>query len=241
MNYIVNIIGIGEAGKIALDNLNEKDYEIISKQANQTTVINGGKIKVEKNTQTIRKVYYDESTIINSNENTWFNFIVYDNKDKDIASRIAGKIENVEFLNIGICINGNDDIPKIKVLKTNIEDASDVILNMLQPILNLLSMVGYDVYDIQEFLNTNSKYEIIHFNDIDQKDNVIKAFDKYSNMSIEVMPILSTITHWSLAKQSDFLKKIWNLKCVDTSDAKWHLYFVDYINKDMLTIIVKLK
>ena len=223
MNYIINIIGIDNTGKKVLDELKDTDYKQIIESSNNII---------------INKLYYKGSMNIDSKE-SWFNFIVYDNKNKDIASNIADKLSNVEFLNIGICINGNDDIPNIKVLETNIEDASCIILNMLQPILNLPGLIGYDIYDIYNYLNTNSKYEIINFkNQFIDSNKVISYLEKYNNTTIEPMIVLSTTKCWTLAKQSDFLNKIWNLKYIN-SEIKWHLYFTDYINKDLLTIIIK--
>lgn len=226
MDYIVNIIGIGSTGENILKKVKEEDYNEISKKDNIF----------------INKIHYQKIEKKDFNQKSWFNFIVYDNKDKDIVSFITNKLSNVEFLNIGISINGNDNIPCLKVLKTNLEEASDVILNMLQPILGLPGLVGYDIYDILEFLNTDSKYEIISFDDPKNNiESIISSFDKYNNMTIEPMPILSTIDHWTLAEQSAFLNKIWDLKCVDTSEVKWHLYFTGYIKKDLLTIIIKIK
>lgn len=233
MRYWVHMIFIGEVGDKVLDNFDDCDFGRIAGKVYDNIIVDAINL-----TRSNRKYHHKELLKLDSDDNTWFNILIYDNKDKDIVLNTINRIKNVEFLNIGICINGNDDIDNVRVIETKIEDASNAILNMLQPILNVPGLIGYDVYDIYNYFNTNSKYEIIHFEDLNNLDNVISYFNKYSNMTIEPMIILSTMEQWTLAKQSSFLVKIWNLKCVDNS-IRWHLYFTDYIKKDLLTIIIK--
>jgi len=247
MEYIINIIGIGEYGKEILKALNENEYTRLVEERKNPFKTFVDDLKLVDISLIIRKRYFDENTDYSIEGNSWFNFIIYDNKDRILAANVAKNIKYVEYLNLGLCINGCDSVDLIKTIKVGRDDVHDIILNMLQPILCLPGMVGYDQIDIYNFFNTDCRYEILNFNgeknDLNfQMDDILLSMNKFKDEKIQLMPILTTQKPWTLTYQLEFFQKIWDLEYVNVIDnTTWLLYFIYYLNKDILTLICKVK
>ena len=238
MNYTVNIIGIGKIGRKVLDEIKEDDYKVLLEKSYATLIDN----KVIYFTFNINKIYYDKEIVIN--EKPRYNLIIYDNKDRFIVEKLVSEIGDVENLNIGISINGSDDIPNVKVVDTSIENVSQSILNLLQLTLERPSMISYDQNDIYDFFNRYVKYEIINIDGINGYDSndIIKRIEKYKNNRIEILFIMSFVnTYISLFYLYELFTPIWELDNFETSYGKWHFTFPSLINKNYLTMLIGIK
>lgn len=238
MNYTVNLIGIGEAGKKILDEIKEDDNKVLLEKSYDTLIDN----KVISFTYNINKIYYNREIAIN--EKPRYNLIIYDNKDRLIVEKLVSEIGDVEYLNIGISINGNDDISNLKVIEINTEDINQSILNLLQLVLERPSMISYDQNDIYDFFNRYAKFKIMNIDGINGYDSndIIKRIGKYKNNKIEIMFIMSYVdTYNSLFYLYELFTPIWELDNFETSYGKWHFTFPSLINTNYLTMLIGIK
>ena len=249
-----NIIGIGKTGKDILDSIDDFILDYFIKNRFYTHVRPSFPLYIKVLGDFYLKKYYinDLSNVINiknnrSIRNNYYNIIIYDDCDYDLANELVKDLGKSLFLNIGICINGNKKIEDLKVIETNIMDAKDVAISLILHLYPVYSPISIIDEDYKEFLEKN--YNFKAYNLIDKSiENIHNALKKrMDEIKENVVGALLLIGEkktggengWTVMK----IAILANIIREKIGDDKWFCYVnkEGYMNDEIVTVIYKIK
>lgn len=245
-----NIIGIGKTGKDILDRIDDSILDYFMKNRFYTHVIPSLPLYIDVLGDFYLKKYYinDLSDVINirnnrSFRNDYYNIIIYDDCDYDLANELVKNLLGESlFLNIGVCINGNKKIDKLKVIETNNIDAKDVVFNLIACLFPTYSTAAISEMDYIGFFEDEYKYKA--FNAISKslrnEHNILE--EKIGNIKdnvIDTLILVTTKNQWTLLDQVKLVYVIRN--GLIEGDKGFYQFKESPLDDEIVTVICKIK